>query len=81
VDIKGANGKAEDLLQEFLGRENARLFLHELENWLRSPFQEIEEWDRRVQYMFDVPLDGSAVERAGEKVGLGRRADRYRPNG
>lgn len=50
VDVKGAAGQAEDLLAEFLGRENARLFLHELEAWLRSPFAKLEDWDRCVQY-------------------------------
>lgn len=30
VDIQGSGGHAEDLIQEFLGRENTRLFLHEL---------------------------------------------------
>ena len=50
VDIKGSSGQAEALLQEFLGRENARLFLHELEAWLRSPFGSLSDWDRAVQY-------------------------------
>lgn len=50
VDVKGAGGQAEDLLNEFLGRENARLFLHELEAWLRSPYTKLEDWDRHVQY-------------------------------
>lgn len=50
VDVKASDGKAEDLLQEFLGRENARLFLHELNAWLRSPFQRLEEWDEFTQY-------------------------------
>ena len=50
VDIKGAGGQAEDMLQEFLGREKTRLFLHELRAWLRSPYKSIEDWDRHVQY-------------------------------
>lgn len=50
VDIKDSTGKAESLLREFLGRENARLFLHELEAWLRSPFHDILDWDDAVQY-------------------------------
>lgn len=50
VEIKGGAGQAEDLLQEFLGRENARLFLHELEAWLKSPYTKLEDWDRHVQY-------------------------------
>ena len=50
VDIKGSGGQAEEMLQEFLGRDNTRLCLHELRAWLRSPFEAIEDWDRSVQY-------------------------------
>jgi hypothetical protein len=50
VDIKGSGGQAEDMLQEFLGREHTRLFLHELRGWLRSPYLSLEAWDRNVQY-------------------------------
>lgn len=48
--VKGSNGAAENLVAEFLGRENARLFLHELEAWLRSPYMKLDDWDRHVQY-------------------------------
>lgn len=48
VDVKGS--QAEDMLQEFLGRDNTMLFLHELKAWLRSPYTTLEDWDRRVQY-------------------------------
>ncbi|KAF2770942.1 hypothetical protein EJ03DRAFT_50964 [Teratosphaeria nubilosa] len=47
---KGADGRAEDLVAEFLGRKNARLLLHELEAWLRTPFGRLAEWDKVVQY-------------------------------
>lgn len=50
VDIKGSGGQAEEMLQEFLGRDNARLFLHELRAWLRSPYTSLDDWDRAVQY-------------------------------
>lgn len=50
VDVKGAGGQAEDMLQEFLGRDYTRLFLHELRAWLRSPYSSLEDWDRHVQY-------------------------------
>lgn len=50
VDLKASNGHAENLLAEFLGRENSRLFLHELQAWLRSPYTKLEEWDQEVQY-------------------------------
>ncbi|KAJ5115048.1 hypothetical protein NUU61_000807 [Penicillium alfredii] len=50
VDIKGSAGQAEELLRDFIGRENSRLFLHELQAWLRSPYTSLEDWDRHVQY-------------------------------
>lgn len=50
VDMKASNGHAENLLAEFLGRENSTLFLHELNAWLRSPYTKLEEWDMNVQY-------------------------------
>ena len=50
VDIKGASGQAEDMLQEFLGRDTTRLFLHELRAWLRSPYDSLDNWDSHVQY-------------------------------
>jgi len=50
IDLKGSAGQAEELLRDFLGRENARLFLHELEAWLRSPFESLQDWDEATQY-------------------------------
>ncbi|EHK43890.1 uncharacterized protein TrAtP1_008329 [Trichoderma atroviride] len=50
VDIMGSAGQAEDMLSDFLGRDNTRVFLHELRSWLRSPFAKLEDWDRAVQY-------------------------------
>ena len=50
VNLKDSSGKAEDMLQEILGRNNARLFLHELRAWLRSPFHRLQDWDQCVQY-------------------------------
>jgi hypothetical protein len=56
-ELKASDGRAEDMLQEILGRENARLFLHELNSWLRSPYSKLEEWDRHVQYSEPMPDD------------------------
>ncbi|KAJ6031082.1 hypothetical protein N7540_001814 [Penicillium herquei] len=50
VDIRGSAGQAEELLRDFIGRDNARLFLHELLAWLRSPYVSLQDWDRHVQY-------------------------------
>lgn len=72
VDIKGPAGQAEELLRDFLGRENARLFLHELQAWLRSPYTSLEDWDRNVQYE-----DMTRPVLAGEsRRGLEESADR-----
>ena len=63
VDIKGSCGQAEDMLQEFLGRDNTRLFLHELKAWLRSPYVSLEDWDRHVQYKDDAVSGSRSVKR------------------
>jgi hypothetical protein len=81
IDIKASNGHAEDLLQEFLGRENTRLFLHELNAWLRSPFARLQEWDRNVQYKEPLPdvfdVEGRAIE-GGKRRGRSRSPGRAR---
>ncbi|KAK7415967.1 hypothetical protein QQX98_005540 [Neonectria punicea] len=48
VDIMGSGGQAENMLADFLGRDDTRLFLHELRAWLRSPYTKLEDWDRAV---------------------------------
>lgn len=53
VNLKGSGGQAEELLKDFIGRDEARLFLHELGAWLRSPYVTLEDWDRNVQYSGD----------------------------
>ena len=50
IDMKGSAGQAQLLLKDYLGDGNARLFLHELESWLRSPFDDLKDWDAAVQY-------------------------------
>lgn len=75
VDIMGSRGQAEDMISDFLGRENTRLFLHELRAWLRSPYTRLQDWDRAVQYdetptatssRPEVPRDGDNDEPASE---------------
>lgn len=73
VQLKGADGRAEDLVQEFLGRENARLFLHECEAWLRSPYYALEEWDGVVQYQAEIPYPLPERRKHGLRLGLERR--------
>ncbi|PVH96587.1 hypothetical protein DM02DRAFT_534895 [Periconia macrospinosa] len=55
VDLKASNGHAEDLLQEYLGRPNTRLFLHELNAWMRSPYTRPRDWDLNTQYAEILP--------------------------
>lgn len=72
VDVKDSSGKAEGMMAEFLGTGNARLFLHELEAWLRSPFERVEDWDRCVQYREDL--------RESEQLGLKEEGEVLRPD-
>ncbi|KAL2831256.1 hypothetical protein BJY01DRAFT_109070 [Aspergillus pseudoustus] len=67
VDIKGSAGQAEELLRDFLGRENASLFLHELQAWLRSPYTSLEDWDRSVQYG-DPAAQGGPTSTASDRT-------------
>jgi hypothetical protein len=55
TEVKDASGRAQELVGEFLGgsRQMAALFLHELHAWLTSPFERLEDWDRRVQYTYN----------------------------
>lgn len=47
---KAADGQAEELLVQPLGRAIANQLLHELSSWLRSSCMRLEEWDAIVQY-------------------------------
>ncbi|CAK3967390.1 ring finger domain [Lecanosticta acicola] len=49
-ELRGADGKTEELLKDVLGLENTRQLLHELEAWLRSPYVHLRDWDGHVQY-------------------------------
>ena len=68
LEIKGANGAMEGLVAEFLGREDARLFLHELEAWLRSPYSRLDDWDRKVQYSDAAVMDGKGNAAGARRV-------------
>lgn len=85
VDLQASSGHAENLLSDFLGRDNCRIFLHELRNFLRSPFS-VEAWDRHVQYDESKAMPRSTSREASEEVAAGERSgnsrpvgDRYRP--
>lgn len=91
VDIKGSGGQAEELLHEFIGRPNARLFLHELHAWLRSPYNSLKDWDRAVQYddrgdRFPLPSDsiragGISSNRIDDSSRGHRVSETYRSRG
>ncbi|PGH31150.1 hypothetical protein GX50_06077 [[Emmonsia] crescens] len=74
VDMKGSSGQAEELLREFIGRDHARLFLHELQAWLRSPYNSLADWDRAVQYDDDGDEGRSTPMETGTESRLGRHA-------
>lgn len=77
IDLKGSAGQAEELLKDFLGRDYAKLFLHELEAWLRSPYAHLTDWDRAVQYASPQGADANAF-RNGAEIGTNiclRRGD------
>jgi hypothetical protein len=81
VDIQGSGGEAEEMLREFLGRENTRLFLHELRAWLRSPYNSLEDWDRHVQYNDAAGSkirDGSSFTQEGRVNTIPRESHRGR---
>ncbi|KAL4798673.1 hypothetical protein BDV19DRAFT_11154 [Aspergillus venezuelensis] len=50
VDLQGSTGQAEAMIEEFLGRKNTRLSLHELRARLRSPCRSLSAWIDAVQY-------------------------------
>ncbi|KAL8375900.1 hypothetical protein RB595_007159 [Gaeumannomyces hyphopodioides] len=72
VDINGSRGQAEEMLQEFLGQEHTRLFLHELRSWLRSPYTTLENWDAHVQYDETKSTPAAAVQRSSGEDSRGR---------
>jgi hypothetical protein len=65
IDLKGSTGQAEELLTDFLGRDHARVFLHELEAWLRSPYEHLKDWDRAVQYASPIDDGDTDSSRGG----------------
>ncbi|KAK8082699.1 hypothetical protein PG996_001480 [Apiospora saccharicola] len=95
VDIQGSQGQAQDMLKEFLGRDHARLLLHELKSFLRSPYTSLAAWDCHVQYdqskkrrrMASDDPDGPSDQRSrshseerSSHSQTRRRGDCYRPN-
>lgn len=78
VDIMGSAGQAEDMISDFLGRDNTKLFLHELRAWLRSPFTKLEDWDRAVQYDEACGSRQDGTSREANRTKL--RGDFYRPS-
>ncbi|OTB00807.1 hypothetical protein M426DRAFT_324044 [Hypoxylon sp. CI-4A] len=94
VDIQGSQGQAEEMLKDFLGRDNTKLLLHELKNFLRSPWS-LEAWDRKVQYPTtrkrlieedeerDTPEASTSQTRATNETSNRRKrpaSDSYRPS-
>ncbi|KAF8475821.1 hypothetical protein BDZ91DRAFT_710379 [Kalaharituber pfeilii] len=51
----GSAGQAEEMVAEVLGRENAQIFIHELNAFVRSPFTSLQPFDNFVQYEIPLP--------------------------
>ncbi|KAI5842564.1 RING finger domain protein [Morchella snyderi] len=73
IDLRGAEGAAEDMIADFVGRRNAQVLVHELYAWVRSPFERLVQFDSFVQY--GEVVDAPGVDGGGER-GPG---DSYRP--
>lgn len=81
VNLKSSGGQAEELLQEFLGKDDTRLFLHELGAWLRSPYSLLEDWDRNVQYGEDaIKLLKEKEHQSFSHTEDAESAQKHRPN-
>ncbi|KAK0635340.1 hypothetical protein B0T17DRAFT_38616 [Bombardia bombarda] len=80
IDTQDSSGRAEDLIQEFIGRDNTRLLLHELRAWLRSPCRSLSEWDRVVQYKDETTTSQTiqSEEREADISSRPSRASTYR---
>ena len=79
--LKSATGAAQDMLADFLGRENAGIFCHEVHAFLRSPFTSLAAFDGFVQYERPLPtrFDGEGLPIVvPEERPAGSRADRTR---
>jgi hypothetical protein len=80
VDLKSSTGAAEDMLTDFLGRENASIFCHEIHAFLRSPFKTLEAFDGFVQYERPLPTtfdeEGLPIVPNGPKRRREENADR-----
>ncbi|KAF3906414.1 hypothetical protein ABW20_dc0105153 [Dactylellina cionopaga] len=65
VGLRGAEGKAEDLMEEFLGREFAGVFIHELNAFLKSPFVRVRDYDAWAQYGVAIPEEVGELNLGG----------------
>lgn len=54
IDPRDMSDWAHHILTETLGHENARLFLHELSSWMRSPFRYVKDWEDVMDYGRDM---------------------------
>ena len=69
--MKSSHGTFVSILSDYLGRDNVRLFAHELEAWLRNDCERLSEWDERVQYRMPMS-DYADGARRGWRIVNGR---------
>jgi hypothetical protein len=83
IDLKASTGAAEDILSDFLGRENAKIFCHEIHAFLRSPFTNLAAFDNFAQYERPLPTrfdgEGMPIEEAGRERRMDARDDTQAP--
>ena len=68
VSLRGSAGQAEEILAEVLGKENAQIFVHELNAFMRSPFTRLQSFDDFVQYEVRYSLLGSLNSRPANSI-------------
>lgn len=57
INLRSAEGSAEELLEEFLGKDYAGVFVHELNAYLKSPFVRVRDYDSWAQYTIPIPKE------------------------
>ena len=68
VSLRGSAGQAEEILAEVLGKENAQIFVHELNAFMRSPFTRLQSFDNFVQYEVRYSLLGCLNSRPANSI-------------
>ncbi|KAK9457884.1 hypothetical protein V1511DRAFT_491134 [Dipodascopsis uninucleata] len=68
IDMKSIRGAEflNKVVSEHLGADNGSIFLHELYNFLRSPFLSVEDYDKHVRYI----IESNDAENISRLIGI-----------